>query len=82
MKPLRYVLLDLLILTSPVTAFATIACALNPRWRERPADWRTSRRIRRYYVLWLYRHVALMLVMGMLSASGIVTFIVHLMGWV
>ena len=81
-KPLRYLLLDALIVTSPLTGIAAMVTAANPRWRERPKRWRTSPSTPSYAHAWLRNHFVMLSTLSALSATGLLVLLAHLMSLV
>ncbi len=79
-KPLRDLLLDALILTSPITSIVALLATSDPRWRERPKDWRSSRFIRSYARKWLARQAVLIAITGTCATLGVSALVAHLVG--
>jgi hypothetical protein len=79
-KPLRYQVLDTLILSSPFTGLISLVCMTDPRWRERPGRWRTSRYVPSNVRRWLTWHFVLIATTGTLSMLGAATLAAHLAG--
>jgi len=77
-----FILLDILLLSSPLTGLTAIISASDPRWIERPKSWRHSREMRRYAREWLTRQALFIWTMRTLSILGIAIFLAHLAGFV
>jgi hypothetical protein len=81
-KPARYLFLDALILTSPVTGFLALLFWSDPRWRERPSEWWKSAFLRRERRRWLVKHAIWLAAVSILAASGAAVLAVHVAGYV
>ena len=79
-KPFIFWILDLLIVSSPLTGLLAIVYLIDPMWRERPRGWWRRGRYEDIIRVTLLRKLVALAICGTLCMGGVLTFIFYMLG--